>query len=149
MEYIIKYECAKTSYERSLASYSRILTQKEELFQRTQPKAIAIDPDRVQGSGDSNPLEAYMVRKEELQIDARIEEARSILMHREELYRQTERILRASNGTWVRIYVDRYLDNDSVAWISRQMHFSKRNIYKILERIRKKSAQKFTNSMLL
>lgn len=146
MHYILRYESCQAMYMRVLDMYNAALTQKEMLFQRTQPQGIQIKPDKIEGSGGSNPLEEYMIRKDELQIDRRIEEARVMLEYRDELLQKAERDLRASRGTWDMIYVYRYLDNRTVRWIAKKMNYSQRNIYMILERIRRKSAKYFTRT---
>ena len=142
MEYIIRYEKAKTSYERSLSVYSRILSRKEELFQRTQPKGIAIDPDRVQGSGDGNPLEEYMIRKEKLGLDQKLTEAWSIVESRTLLMERAEANLRMSKGVYDKIYTARYLDGIPVHTIARRLHYSESNVYRILSIIDRKKKHK-------
>ena len=146
MHFILRYESSRAQYMRILDMYNAALTQKEMLFQRTQPKGIQIKPDKIEGSGGSNPLEEYMIRKDELKLDRRIEEARAMLQYRDELLQKAERDLRASRGTWDVIYVYRYLDNRTVHWIAKKMNYSQRNVYMILEKIRRKSAKYFSKA---
>lgn len=142
MFYIRRYEKAKTRYLTAQNQYRKAVDRKEYLFQRTQPQAIQIKADQVMGSGDSNPLEQYMIAKDQLKIDTVITEAWELLRERERLLAVAERDLRGSVGLYDRIYVARYLDGMEVESIAKRMHYSRSQIYRILGIISSKDATK-------
>lgn len=142
MYYIRRYERAKSKYMTAQNAYRAAVDKKEFLFQRTQPQAIQIKADPVMGSGDSNPLEQYMIEKDRLQIDTVITEAWELLRERERILAVAERDLRGSIGLFDRIYVARYLDGLEVDHIAKRLHYSRSQVYRILERIAGKDATK-------
>lgn len=144
MYYIRRYDRARAKYITAQNTYRAAVDKKELLFQRTQPQAIEIKPDKIMGSGDSNPLEAYMIAKDQLQIDTVITEAWELLRERERILAVAERDLRGSVGLWDRIYTARYLDGIEVEHIARRLHYSKSQVYRILETIAEKMRQNAT-----
>lgn len=146
MYYILRYESAKAKYIDAQDAYRRLVDKKDELFQRTQPQAIEIKPDKISGGGASNPLEEYMIAKDRLGVDDRIVEARNILQERVQLLEVAERDLRQSPALYDRVYVMRYLSAHSVDYIARSLHYSKRQVYNIINTIAEKSAQNFTKA---
>lgn len=146
MYYIRRYDRAKAKYISAQNTYRAAVDKKELLFQRTQPQAIEIKPDKIMGSGDSNPLEAYMIAKDQLQIDTVITEAWELLRERERILAVAERDLRGSVGLWDQIYTARYLDGIEVEHIARRIHYSKSQVYRILETIAEKMRQNATDA---
>lgn len=148
MYYIRRYDRARAKYITAQNTYRAAVDKKELLFQRTQPQAIEIKPDKIMGSGDSNPLEQYMIAKDQLQIDTVITEAWELLRERERILAVAERDLRGSVGLWDRIYTARYLDGMSVDDIARRMHYSERQIYRIIDSIGKKMSGNVSKSVI-
>lgn len=148
MYYIRRYERAKTRYLTAQNTYRNAVDKKEYLFQRTQPQAIQIKADPVMGSGDSNPLEQYMIEKDRLKIDTVITEAWELLRERERILAVAERDLRGSIGLYDRVYVARYLDGIAVEVIAKRMNYSKRQIYRVLDIVSKKMAQNVTKAVI-
>lgn len=146
MYYIRRYDRARAKYIAAQNTYRAAVDKKELLFQRTQPQAIEIKPDKIMGSGDSNPLEAYMIAKDQLQIDTVITEAWELLRDRERILAVAERDLRGSVGLWDRIYTARYLDGIEVEHIAKRIHYSKSQVYRILETITEKMRQNATDA---
>jgi hypothetical protein len=142
--YINRYERAKAKYINAQDTYKAAVDRKSELFQRTQPQAISIKADKITGGGVSNPLEDYMIAKDKLRLDDRIREAWDLLRERERILQTAERDLRQSVALYDRIYTARYLDAHSVESIARHLHYSERQIYRIIETINKKMAQNVT-----
>lgn len=148
MYYIRRYEKAKAKYLTAQNAYRNAVDKKEFLFQRTQPQAIEIKADKVMGSGDSNPLEQYMIAKDQLHIDTVITEAWELLRERERILAVAERDLRGSIGLYDRVYVARYLDGIAVDLIAKRINYSRRQTYRVLDIISKKMAQNVTKGML-
>lgn len=110
----------------------RVLAEKEELFTRTQPNATDYTKDRVSGTTDSAPFDAYLIAKERTRIDERILEAQEIVRDREKLLKLKERELRSSNDTHDRIYCMRILDKWAAHRIADRIGYSTVQIYRIL-----------------
>ena len=129
-------EC-RARYAEAKRRYAEILTEKEELFQRTQPQAVQFDRERVGGGSPSNKFEEYVIAKESKRLDERLYEARSIAEDRERLLRMKEKELRASGDVRDKVYFMRYLDRMKVYRIARAVNYSEPQIYRILREIRK------------
>lgn len=131
----IAYEDCKLRFERAYQKYNEILAEKEALFQRTQIQAVDYSKDKVSSSAGNNPFESYIVEKERLKIDERLSEAKSIMEDRAELLRAKEAELRASKGSWDRVYCMARLDKKPIWWIARKINYSKSQVYRILRKI--------------
>lgn len=133
----IDYELYKNKYFDAQTSFNEILDEKESLFALTQPKATNPDKELVKGGSKENTFDAYLIKIEEKQIEARLQEARTILEDRGKLLRLKEEELRASNNPYDRIYIYRFIDNLKIYKISRLVGYSEAQIYRILKIIRK------------
>ena len=110
----------------------RILSEREELFNRTQPGATDYGKDVVSASPNGAPFDAYIIAKEKSKIDERISEAQEIVKDREKLLKIKERELRASKDTHDRIYCMRFLDKRPAHRIAGWIGYSTAQIYRIL-----------------
>lgn len=133
MHYIMRYKRNRLKYEAALDFHEQLVSQREALFQRTQPQAIQIKEDKIMGSGSGNPLEDYAIRSQ--QLDERIKKAAKLVWQRRNLLKRAESDLRASKGTWDRIFVYHYLENRKISWIAMRMGYSERQVYRILQKI--------------
>ena len=129
-EYKMKYYDAQKKYD-------EVLSEKESLFARTQPKATDYSKEVVSGGSPSNTFDEYLIAKEKKQIDERLEEAKSILSDREELLRLKEEELYASPDWHDKIFICKYLKNMPVKEIKYRMPYCRSQIYEILNIIRK------------
>lgn len=136
MRAIREYERNRKRYDLAVGTYERLLIRKEELFQRTQPKAIEIKPDLITGGSPGNPLEDYAIHAAE--IDQRLAGARSLIESSKYLLDISETRLRDSCGLYDRIYVARYLEGKSVSWIAGHISYSESQVYRILRLIARK-----------
>ena len=125
----------KTKYYDAQKKYDEVLSEKERLFAKTQPKATQYDKEVVSGGSPSNTFDEYVIAKEKKQIDERLEEAKSILEDRERLLKLKEIELRQSKDWHDKVYVYKYLDNLSANEIKYKMHYCRSNIYEILKTI--------------
>ena len=132
----IDYERAKWRLSQMRKIYDGILTEQEELFQRTQPKGLSADKDKVSGSGDSDPFVNYISVKERLKIDERMEVAHWLLERRTELLKEQEKELRLSKDIKDRIYVMRFMDHRKVWQIAKATNYSKQHTYKLIDDIK-------------
>lgn len=133
----IEYHEYKTKYYKAQEKYDEVLSEKEHLFAKTQPKATQYDKEVVSGGSPSNSFDEYVIAKEKKQIDERLDEAKSILEDRERLLKLKEIELRQSKDWHDKVYVYKYLDNLSANEIKYKMHYCRSNIYEILKKIRK------------
>ena len=77
----------KTKYYDAQTKYDEVLSEKEQLFAKTQPKATNYDKEVVSGGTPNNTFDDYVIEKEKKKIDERLKEARSILEDRERLFK--------------------------------------------------------------
>jgi DNA-directed RNA polymerase specialized sigma subunit len=133
----IDYEIYKCKYLEIQIQYNEILTEKENLFTKTQPNAIRYDKVQVQGGTYGNGFDEYLIAKEKEQIDERLAEARQLLEDREKLLELKEKELRASKDKLDLIYCMRYVDNKRPYAIARCLNYSESQIYRILDKIQK------------
>ena len=142
----VEYAVNLQEYREALNLYRDILREQEALFTQTQPKSFQYDFDKVQ-SMPSNPLEAYMERKEARQIDERLKEAEKIINDRELLMVAKRNELINSHATHDLIYRYKYIDLISIDHIAEMLGYSKSQIYRVLNKINKniKDATKCEN----
>ena len=133
----IEYEEYKNKYYEAQRNCNNILNEKEELFAKTQPKAIQIKGDKTTGGKHSNTFDDYLIQKEKKNIDKRLEEAKSIVNDRGRLLKLKEQELRASNNSYDKIYRCRYIDKLTIEKTSRLSNYSRSQVFNILKEIRK------------
>ena len=133
----IEYVEYKEKYYAAQREYDKVLSEKEELFIKTQPSAVPTDKEVVSGGKPSNAFDSYLIVKETKRIDERLEEARSILKDRERLLNLKEEELRHSQDWYNKIYAYRYIDKLSVTKIEMRVPYSRAQIFRILRNIRK------------
>lgn len=138
----IDYEIYKCKYLEIQSKYNEILTEKENLFTKTQPNAIRYDKEHVQGGTYGNGFDEYLIAKEHDKIDERLIEARQLLEDRERLLKLKEKELRESKDKMDLIYCMRYVDNKRPYAIARSLNYSESQIYRILDKIQKEIRSK-------
>lgn len=134
----VEYERCKDIYIELQAKYEAVMLEKERLFTRVMPNAINYDKEDIQTSISSNMLDEYILALERNKVDERLESIKSMLADRQRLLSMKEQALRKSPDKYDRLYVMRYLDGMSVRQMTRRMHLSKTQIYRILDEIRQK-----------
>lgn len=123
----LKYVICKTKYVEAI-------DRKELFFDKTQPKAVNPDSVRVSGGTQTNSFENYIIATEN--IDEQINELKAILDERYNVLMRAEQELRNSRDWNDRIYVYKYLDKLTIKQIERKVPYSRRQLYRILDRIR-------------
>ena len=126
-ELYIEFERISNKYSALQKAFTETLLEKERLFMQTLPGAIRYDKDKVQTTADGSPLEDYVVNVDTKELDAKLARYRSLLDDWKVLMEVKEAELRKSKDIYNRIYVLRYLDNYSVARISRILHYNRHN----------------------
>ena len=128
----VEFEIYRREYIETQRRYDEIITEKEDLFARTQPKSVQFDSERVAGGTAKNSFDEYLIQKERKKIDLRLEEARSILLERETLLKLKEEELRESEDVLDKLYCCRILDHMKIHRISRLLNYSESHIYRML-----------------
>ena len=125
------------------------LNRKKDLyFNLTQPQGISYDKELVMGGQVKNRFDVYMEKVEEINIQIKIVEAEIIIL--EENLKDMEKALRSMKGSLERIFVLRYIDGFSINTICKRTHYSKSEVYRKLDIIKKilKTGKNGNNYML-
>lgn len=132
----LDYERYKFKYHEAQMAYDKVLTEREALFQMTQPKGIDTERDKVQTSATNSLFADYLVRKEQSLIDERLTEAEALMNDRESLLERKGEELRGSKEPCDRIYLMRYVERRKIREISKRVMYSEAQVYRILGQIR-------------
>lgn len=135
MSIYTEYDYLTKKYKEMQERYESILQEKERLFNVTQPKAMRYDSDRVDGGDPQNRFDAYLMAKEEKNIDGRLQEAWIILEDRRNLLKVKEEELKDSKDLYDKIYKLHYLEKQNGYKIARKIHYSVSQVYKIIARM--------------
>lgn len=130
----LEYRDLNTKFLEAQRIFGQVVDEKERLFAMTQPKAVITDKVSVVGGATPNVFEKYLIEKEEKEIDQRIAEAKSILAEREHLLRIKEIELRRSGHIYDKVCRMYFLDGIKPYLISRKLHYSKSQIYRIIKK---------------
>lgn len=133
----IEYEDYLDKFKDSQSLYDQILSDKQVLFERTQPNAVSFDKDRVDGGEYKNAFEEYLTAKEAKRIDERLSEAKDILEHRYTLLKSKETELRLSKNVYDIVYRRCYIDHERIVDIAEDMHYSRSQIHRYTRKIKR------------
>lgn len=133
----VVYEEFKNKYLDTQKKFDEILQEKEFLFAKTQPKSPNWDKIGENGNQINNKFDDYLVAKESKRVDERLSEIKSILDDRERLLRLKEQELRNSKNHVDKIYKMKYIDKFNMNKIVREAHYSRSQVYRILDDIKK------------
>ena len=131
-----EYEVLKERYRDAQRLYEAVLSEKEELFQRTQPQAIK-GKEKVSGGKQTNTFDQYLIQVEEKNIDSRLAEAKELMNQRARLLALKREELRSSKEIKDRIYRYRYIEKLKIYRIAQMVSYSDRQVLRILNEIRK------------
>ena len=134
----LEYERLKSKYKNSQIVYDSILTEKEELFQRTQPQGINTKKEKVSSCPQGTNFDQYLIEKERKGIDERLIEAKENFEERLILLVRKETELRASKRVDDMIYTLRHLDRLKIRKIAKMTNYSESHIKRRLKVIRQK-----------
>ena len=133
-----EYEEYKRKYQYFLNRFNQILSRKEDMLMKTLPSAIRYDKDHVQSSPSSNVLDEYVIALDESQIDSELAKVKELIEDRGRLLDLKEKQLRDSQHINDRVYVMKYLEGYSVNRISKVLNYSRTQVYRILDEIKKR-----------
>lgn len=132
----LEYEICKRKLYVAQNKFDQILKRKEELFDMTQPSSPGMG-DKVSGGERGNRFDAYLISKEEENLDALLKEARDILEDRKTLLASKKEELKYSNNLFDKIYYYRYIENFRIKRISKMTNYSESQIYRKLDTIKR------------
>lgn len=140
-----EYDQIKRKYHASQKAVERILTEKEKLFQMTQPKSTMGEYERefdksisfgAKGGDQVNQIEQYVIRLEDSGVNERLREAKGILEEWRSLLDDKEQELRQSKNIDDQLYLMRFIDHMRVRDIARKLHYSQPQIYRRINMIK-------------
>lgn len=134
----LEYERMRKKYNDAQAVYDNVLTEREEMFQRTQPKSTNTEQEKVSSCPQGSSFDKYLIEKERKHIDERLEEAKELFEERLVLLGRLEEDLRESKVIDDMIYTLRYLDRMKIKEISKMTSYSDSHIKRKLKAIRRK-----------
>lgn len=132
----VQYERIKIRYLISQNNYEELIKDKEDLFATTQPKTQKYDQDRVSGGQSDNVFDRYLSRKQEIFLEERLEEARTIVEDRRRLLEMKREELECSEDAADRVYYLRFIKRAKTKEISDQIGYSIAQTNRILKDIR-------------
>lgn len=139
MEYYPTHARHKKELYEALKHHSELVDEMVELFQKTQPSSLDMEKEgRTQGN-PTDKMDSYIIKKENLQLDARVAASRDICNEMIQRLDNDERVLRMSMEQADRIYVLRYIDKISPADIASKLHYGQSYVYRMLREIEKKT----------
>lgn len=130
----MEYVQLKIKFDHAQERQARLLELKEKIFADTLPSGIRYDKDVVQVT-PSCPLDKYVVDLERIEKD--IAKNRESLKDWEILLTFKEKELRKSKDIPDMIFVLKYLEGVSSGRIPSLVNYSKRQTYRILDKIEK------------
>lgn len=136
----LDYALYLQKYRQAQSSLDKLLSEREDLFQRTQPGATDYGKDVVSSTPNGTPFDNYLIAKEKTHIDDRIKEAQEIVDDRGGLLKLKEKELRGSKDTHDRIYCMRELDRWSARRIAMRIGYSTAQIYRLINIIEDRCA---------
>lgn len=127
------YELLKIKYLKAQQKLNDTIEEKENLFSRTQPKSP--NWDKMPSAGVVNEFDSYLIAKEKAKIDERIKEIQKILDDRHSLLKLKEQELYESKDILDKVYKLKYLESKSIPELTRKLHFSRRQIYRLIHTV--------------
>lgn len=131
----IEYERLKRQYRQSQRRFEAIISEKEKLFQMTQPQGINTDQEKVTGGNPKNNFDKYLILKEEKRIEERLSEAKALVAEREELLNIKKAELYQSKDPEDVIYRLRFIERATVRRIAFNVNYSERQVFRMLKKI--------------
>lgn len=133
----LDYERAKNSYFKAQQWFEAALAEQERIITRTMPSAVNYSKPLVQNGSSANPLDEYVISKEEKKIEKRISKMRKLLDDRKTFLEIKERDVRASLDNLDKVYVMWRLDGMALNDIATSLKYSRSQVYRMTDTIKK------------
>lgn len=132
-----EFEEYKEKYYKAQNDYKKVVDERDMLFIKTLPKSTKFDKEIVKGGKASNMFDEYLLKKEKLGIDRRLEETKKIFEDRQQLYKAKKEELMQSKDWYDIIYVNAFIYGLSTRKIERRIPYSKTQISRIIKQIKR------------
>lgn len=132
----LEYHRVFIKYKKSLNKLEQLLAEQEQLFELTQPKGVNTEKEQIIKAGNKNPFDDYLIQAERKKLGAKIETQKYICAEQKALLDAYYDELRASKDWLDLIYSLSYIDKLTVAQIERKIPYERRQIYRILKKIK-------------
>lgn len=135
MELFIEHYKLNEEYKEAKKEFEKALAKKSQLLYSVVPKAANFENELVKGSS-SNKFLNYTIKMEEIDKEINVRRnLRDVLEYRLKL---KEIELNNSSNILDKVYLLKYVDERKVRYICIKTNYSKTQIYRILEEIKKK-----------
>ena len=135
MELFIEHYKLNEEYKEAKKEFEKALAKKSQLMYSVLPKSANSEIELVKGSS-SNKFLNYTIKMEEIDKEINVRRnLRDVLEYRLKL---KEIELNNSSNILDKVYLLRYVDERKVRYICIKTNYSKTQIYRILEEIKKK-----------
>lgn len=135
MELFIEHYKLNEEYKEAKKEFEKALAKKSQLLYSVVPKSANFENELVKGSS-SNKFLNYTIKMEEIDKEINVRRnLRDVLEYRLKL---KEIELNNSSNILDKVYLLRYVDERKVRYICIKTNYSKTQIYRILEEIKKK-----------
>ena len=135
MELFIEHYKLNEEYKEAEKEFEKALAKKSQLLYSVVPKSVNFENELVKGSS-SNKFLNYTIKMEEIDKEINVRRnLRDVLEYRLKL---KEIELNNSSNILDKVYLLRYVDERKVRYICIKTNYSKTQIYRILEEIKKK-----------
>ena len=135
MELFIEHYKLNEEYKKAKKEFEKALAKKSQLLYSVVPKSANFENELVKGSS-SNKFLNYTIKMEEIDKEINVRRnLRDVLEYRLKL---KEIELNNSSNILDKVYLLRYVDERKVRYICIKTNYSKTQIYRILEEIKKK-----------
>ena len=109
----------------------KLINKRDELFDKTQPKSLKFNKEKVDSKNTTNMMEQYVIQKEYL--NTRINQLNQTLDDMYQVLRRKREELRLSKNPYDRIYTYYSIERLSIYKISYLMNYSESQIYRKLK----------------
>lgn len=131
-----EYEVAKRQYDVILEWYQAICDERNELLQRTQPKAVNFEAEKVQSGYRADlSLEEYADEVERRKLNERQRTAEGALDSARSRVEHLRHALYASDNLDDVVYVLRKLEHRRLSEIEKRTHYSRGSLKRILKKL--------------
>mgnify|MGYP001625113800 CR=1 FL=1 len=135
MELFVEHYHLNEEYKEAKKEFEKALAKKSQLLYSVVPKSANFENELVKGSS-SNKFLNYTIKMEEIDKEINVRRnLRDVLEYRLKL---KEIELNNSSNILDKVYLLKYVDERKVRYICIKTNYSKTQIYRILEEIKKK-----------
>ena len=133
--YYVEYSRCLTKYQKIEEEYDQLWDEREELFERTQPKSVDYKKERVNSQSTVNSNDSYLIAVERRRIDEKLKRYKDALKDKKERLTAKESQLRASKNRYDVVFCKNYLDCMKISQIAKELNYSHSQVWRMLKSI--------------